>query len=121
MTNNNIYFIAKYLDNFAMNNQQYLPARLSFYLMKNIQLFISKAQELEQMRAQIVEHYGYINEKGNAVIEEKNKEKAQQELDDLLNTEQEIEYKKIPLSWFDDVEFTIEEMNKLSFMIEDDL
>jgi hypothetical protein len=43
MTNNNLYFLAKYLNDFASNNERYLPARLSFYLMKNIQTFINAA------------------------------------------------------------------------------
>jgi hypothetical protein len=55
------------------------------------------------------------------IIEEENRLIAQKELNDLFSAEQDIEYKKIPLSWFDGIDFTIEEMNTLSFMIEDDL
>lgn len=121
MKNSEIYSTARVLNNFNFDREQRIPAKVSFYLTKNIKAFVNSAMELEQARIDIIKNYGSINEEEEIRVDEDKVELAQKELDDLFSTEQEIECRKIPLSWFNDIDLTVEEIDMISFMIEDDI
>ena len=121
MKNSEIYGIAAQLVEYVTNLNLALPVKVNFYLQKNINAIITIAQELETERGKILDTYGTINgETGNYDFEEDNLQKANQELIDLFNLEQEVPIYEIALSAFDDVVLDTNQFKAISFMIKDE-
>lgn len=119
LTNQQIYEVAVELKELLNNNDNYFPARLNFFLLKNYYEFVNAIKALEETRDAIVEHYGVI--KDNEIVFENNqKEKANDELDALLLVEQTLNLHPIKLSWLEDLKFTAKQMQALLPMIEED-
>ena len=121
MKKSEIYGIAAQLVEYVTNLNLALPVKVNFYLQKNINAIITIAQELETERGKILDTYGTINgETGNYDFEEDNLQKANQELIDLFNLEQEVPIYEIALSAFDDVVLDTNQFKAISFMIKDE-
>ena len=108
----------KSLDNFT----QYIPARANFFLQKNIQLITKAAQEIEQARLNIAQHYGELeinNSQQYYKIPEDKREEAEKELENLFLIEQELDIKTFKIEDLGNVEFTPIQMQAILFMIED--
>ena len=119
LTNNQIYTYAQVLSSaFANNKSQYLPAKINFYIQKNMQVIVSLAQEIEDSRIAIIKHYGVTDKEGNITVPDANQEVAKQEYIDLLNIEQEVKILPINIEQFGDINLSIEQMNAILFMIE---
>lgn len=119
LTNQQIYEVAVELKELLNNSDNYFPARLNFFLLKNYYEFVNAIKALEETRDTIVEHYGII--KDNEIVFENNqKEKANNELDALLLVEQTLNLYPIKLSWLEDLKFTAKQMQALLPMIEED-
>ena len=105
MTNNEIYFRANQLLEAFQDNSQKLPIKINFYLQKNINILTAAAREIEQARIAIIQEYGIINPEDNTYkIPAENIEKAQSELSDLLNLEQDIPLHLFSINDFENVE-----------------
>lgn len=99
----------------------YFPARANFYIQSNLTSLKAFVQSLITERNRIIEHYGEPNEQGLFQIkDEKMLLQANKELDELLSLEINLEIKEIPLSWLEGVRLSLEQMNAISFMIQED-
>jgi hypothetical protein len=98
-----------------------MPVRINFYLQKNIQLIQQAATEIEQARLNIGAHFGSLNDEGTGYdVPAQNIGKANQELNDLFNLEQDIPIHIFKLSDFDGIELTYQQMSAIMFMVEED-
>lgn len=121
LTNYEIYTYAQQLNSAFTNKNLYLPARVNFFLQKNTQLLLTLAQEIEESRLNIIRHYGIANiETGNIEIPAGKVEIASNEIQELLMLEQEVNITKINIDKFGDIELSLEQMNAIMFMIEED-
>lgn len=122
MTNSEIYSHTNQLLEAFQDNSQKLPIKINFYLQKNINTLTAAAREIEQARIAIIQEYGIINPEDNTYkIPAENVEKAQSELSDLLNLEQDIPLHLFSINDFENVEpLTYQQMSALMFMIVDD-
>ena len=119
LTNNEIYFINKQLNKTFEDSQQYLPAKVNFYIQKNKKKIAELAQEIETARAEIIKNFGEQKEDQKYYIPQDKIQEAQQELLDLLNIQQEIEVFTISLDDIENLHFTLPQMEALMFMIEE--
>lgn len=119
LTNNDIYFINEQFNKIFENSQQYLPAKVNFYIQKNKKKIAELAQEIEIARAEIIKNFGEQKEDQKYYIPQDKIQEAQQELLDLLNIQQEIEVFTISLDDIENLHFTLPEMEALMFMIEE--
>ena len=119
LTNDEIYFINKQLNKTFEDSQQYLPAKVNFYIQKNKKKIAELAQEIEIARAEIIKNFGEQKEDQKYYIPQDKIQEAQQELLDLLNIQQEIEVFTISLNDIENLQFTLPQMEALMFMIEE--
>lgn len=119
LTNDEIYFINKQLNKTFEDSQQYLPAKVNFYIQKNKKRIAELAQEIEIARAEIIKNFGEQKEDQKYYIPQDKIQEAQQELFDLLNIQQEIEVFTISLDDIENLHFTLPQMEALMFMIEE--
>ena len=119
LSNNDIYFINEQFNKIFENSQQYLPAKVNFYIQKNKKKIAELAQEIEIARAEIIKNFGEQKEDQKYYIPQDKIQEAQQELLDLLNIQQEIEVFTISLDDIENLHFTLPEMEALMFMIEE--
>lgn len=122
LTNNQIYTYANVLAKEFNNSTQQLPIKISFYLIKNKNLLMTLAQEIEQSRNIILNKYGEPSEDGTKYfISQENSEVAQKELNDLFELTQEVKIYQFPLTAFNDMDtLTIQQMEAIMFMIEEE-
>lgn len=105
------------------NNSKYLPAKISFIIQKNIKLLKELSEEIYSARNNIIQNYGMPDDKEQDyfIISEDKKEIAQKELDDLVEMEQEVNILKLKFSDIENLEFTMNQMEALMFMIEEEV
>lgn len=120
MTNNEIYTTANQLVAAFNDNTQRLPIKINFYLQKNKKTLVALAQDIEAARMEIARSYGTLNEaKDQYIIPPENMEKAQKELNDLFDLEQEVPIGKISIDKIDeDLVLSAGQMDALMFMID---
>lgn len=120
----NIDIIKSYenLKNFFSNDEKYFPAKITFIILKNIKIFEILAEEIYIARDNIVKHYGVPDkeDKESFIIPKEVQEITQKELDDLIELEQEVPILKIKFSDIESLEFTMNQMEAIMFMIEED-
>ena len=119
LTNNEVYSINEQFNKIFENSQQYLPAKVNFYIQKNKKKIAELAQEIEIARAEIIKNFGEQKEDQKYYIPQDKIQEAQQELLDLLNIQQEIEVFTISLDDIENLHFTRPQMEALMFMIEE--
>lgn len=120
LTNNKILEYANLLATIK-NSQIKLPVRVNFFLQKNIRIILDAAAYIEENRINIGRSYGELNEMQNSyIIPPESMAAVNAELNELFSIEQDLEITAIPLSAFDEVELTMEEMNAIMFMVEED-
>ena len=119
LTNNEVYSINEQFNKIFENSQQYLPAKVNFYIQKNKKRIAELAQEIEIARAEIIKNFGEQKEDQKYYIPQDKIQEAQQELLDLLNIQQEIEVFTISLDDIENLHFTLPQMEALMFMIEE--
>lgn len=122
LTNNQIYTYANILAQEFNNNTQILPIKVSFYLVKNKNLLMELAQEIERSRNILLNKYGEPSEdRTQYFISQENAEIAKKELNDLFELTQEVDIYKISLKAFNETDMlTIQQMEAIMFMIEDE-
>ena len=121
MTNAEIFGFWNIFKETFENDTQYLPARVSFYFYKNLSNLNNALEIIERARRNILLTYGNFDSANNTYhFDEDKKNIANQELQELLQIEQEVEIILMPLSWFDNLNFTSKQMQILGIMIEED-
>lgn len=100
----------------------YFPSKISFFIQKNKSILLNSIDEIEKTRMDIIKHYGIQDKidcnKYNFPTEAV--DIVNKELDDLININQNLDFYKIKLSDLEGLEFTLEQMEALMFMIEED-
>ena len=119
LTNNEVYSINEQFNKIFEQSQQYLPAKVNFYIQKNKKRIAELAQAIEIARAEIIKNFGEQKEDQKYYIPQDKIQEAQQELLDLLNIQQEIEVFTISLDDIENLHFTLPQMEALMFMIEE--
>ena len=120
LTNYEIYTIAGLYNEAFQDFAQYIPAKVNFYLQKNMSKIAAAAQEVEQARLEVAKQYGVLAEDGSGYsIPEDRIPQANQELNDLFSIEQELEIKTFSIEDFGSVEFTPAQMQVIMFMIDE--
>lgn len=122
LTNNQIYSYANNLmTNFVANDLK-LPIKINFYLIKNKNLLMQLAQELDKNRADILNNYGVLSDdKTSYIIPPEKVEAANQALDELFALTQEVQIYMISLKDFNETDtLTLQQMEALMFMIEEE-
>lgn len=121
LTNNQIYIFANALIKEFNNDTQQLPIKANFYLVKNKNVLIGLAQEIDQSRNALLEKYGEISEDKTIYnIPKENSEIVYKEMEDLFQLTQEVDIYKISLKDLGDSALTISQMEALMFMIEEE-
>lgn len=125
MKNKEIYQIAtKLIEAFNQEDNKYYPPRFNYYLQKNIKIFYEFGVEFELEKNNILKQYGKINPDNQQefILNKGNEEIANKELQDFLNSEQDINFYKIKYSVLeeDSISLTASQMQAILFMIEDD-
>lgn len=121
LTNNQIYSYAIQLNEAFNDASQRLPMKINFYLQKNKAALLNLAQDIESNRMDIIKTYGTSveGEPDKYSIPAEKLQKAQQELVDLLNLEQEVNIYMISAdSLTDDTSLTTAQMEAIMFMID---
>lgn len=120
MTNAQLYALSNNLNSAFANETRYLPAKISYFIYKNKSKISEQAEFIEQARMGIIKHYGTVSEDGTRYdIEDKCIDEANKELAELLAVSQEIDISMINLSDILNLDFTLEQMQALAFMIEE--
>lgn len=120
MTNGEIYQYAVALMNAGFNdNEVYMPAAVSFAIQKNKTALTSTAEDVEKGRMAIIEHYSNGQTEEGYTIPPESVEKANSELNDLLNIEQEVKIYMFDIDSLNDIKLTSAQMQAIMFMIED--
>ena len=119
LTNEEIYFINNQFNVVFEGSNQYLPAKINFYIQKNKKKIMDLAMEIEQARINIIQNFGEAAEEGKYFISKEHIEAAQNELNDLLNISQTIDICTISINDIENLQFTLPQMEVLMFMIEE--
>ena len=119
LTNEEIYFINNQFNIAIEGANQYLPAKINFYIQKNKKKIMDLAMEIEQTRINIIQNFGEAVEEGKYFIPKEHIEAAQNELNDLLNISQTIDIYTISINDIENLQFTLPQMEALMFMIEE--
>lgn len=121
LTNSQIYTSATNLNSAFTDSKQYLPIKLNFAIQKNAQTLSTLAEEIEKERMNIFKHYGKTDTEKGIVIPEENRAEASKELNDLFNIEQDVNILTININSFgDNLSLSLEQMNAIMFMIEEE-
>lgn len=120
MTNGEIYQIAIALMNANLDdNETYMPAAVAFAIQKNKAALTGTAEDVEKGRMSIIEHYSTGQTEEGFTIPPEAVEKANNELKDLLEIEQEVKIYTFDIEALNDVKLTSAQMQAIMFMIED--
>lgn len=120
LTNEQIYSINQQMNKVFEQSNQYLPAKVNFYIQKNKNKIAELAQEIDDARTKIIINFGVPGEEeGRYQIPQDKIQEAQQELFDLFSIKQEIEINMISIEDIGNLHFTIPQMEALMFMIEE--
>ena len=119
LTNNEIYSYALALVNNFSENDIYMPAAVAYSIQKNKTTIIGLGEEIEKSRLSIIQHYELDKIQDGDEIDSTVIKKANVELMDLLNIEQEVKIYTFDINALNDIKFTAAQMQALMFMIED--
>lgn len=105
------------------DNTKYLPAKISFIIQKNIKMLKELSEEIYSARNNIIQNYGIQDEedKDSFIIPKEFQEITQKELDDLIEMEQEVNILMLKFSDIENLEFTMNQMEAIMFMIEEEV
>lgn len=119
LTNREIYNISENFNQAFGNYDQYLPAKLNFYMIRNNKKIFEAAQDIEMARNNILNNYAEEREDGLYIPPDK-VDKANEELSDLLSIKIDLDIKTIKLEDIPtEISFNLAQMNALMFMIEE--
>ena len=119
LTNEEIYLINQKLNNSFEQFNQYLPARINFYIQKNKKIIADLASVIEEARNAIILEFGSPDEEGRVTISQDKIPEANKEIYDLFSIKQEMNIDLISLESIENYSFTMDQMEALMFMIEE--
>lgn len=116
LTNVEIINLTEGLINLKQDNSNVLSIKVGFNIIKNIKILTPIYESVVEMRNDIVQKYANNNH-----IEEKNLDIANAELLELANLKNEIELNKIALNDIAELKITLELLDKISCIIDDEI
>lgn len=121
LANKQIYDISKKLLESFNDNTKYFPAKINFIIQRNKKNLLDIVETIESVRLAIAAQYGSRDPENPDVfnIAPENMDIAQRELDDLTNTEQEVNITMLSLKDIENIEFTSNQMDAILFMIDE--
>lgn len=119
LTNEEIYLINQKLNSSFEQSNQYLPARINFYIQKNKKIIADLASVIEEARNAIILEFGSPDEDGRVTISQDKVPEANKEIYDLFSIKQEVNIDLISLESIENYSFTMDQMEALMFMIEE--
>lgn len=96
-----------------------LPIKVGFNILRNIQTIEPIYNSIIELKDNILVKYGEVQENGRVNIPNDKMEIVNKELYELGNIENDIELKIIKLSDIEDINLTVEDLEKLQIIIED--
>ena len=119
LTNEEIYLINQKLNKSFEQSNQYLPARINFYIQKNKKIIANLASVIEEARNTIILEFGSPDEDGRVTISQDKVPEANKEIYYLFSIKQEVNIDLISLESIENYSFTMDQMEALMFMIEE--
>lgn len=119
LTNEEIYLTDQKLNKSFEQSNQYLPARINFYIQKNKKIIADLASVIEESRNAIILEFGSPDGEGKVTISQDKIPEANKEIHDLFSIQQEVNIDLISLESIEDYSFTMDQMEALMFMIEE--
>lgn len=95
-----------------------LNVRMSFNIANIYQKLLPQVRLIEDERRKILLEYGIKNEDGTITIPRENIDKANQQINELMNIENIFEIQKIKLEDFGDIDLSYEIIENLTPIIE---
>lgn len=122
MKNQDIYNYTQKINHFFEESYtKILPAKMNFIIQKNKLILNSNYELMENTRRDVILKYGSYNKTEDSYnFTEESKNLANKELKELMDLDQDVNISKIKLSDLEGLEFTLEQMEALMFMIEED-
>ena len=124
LTNFQIYDLAIRSQVFYQDKMSQFPAKVGFYLFKNLKILKEMALEIEEMRQNILSGFEMdeiievAEGEEEAKVPKMLREKLQRQLDSLSNLSQEVPFYPLKLEDFEDVKLSGEQLAVLVDMIE---
>ena len=88
-----------------------MPARESFLLLRTLKTIDNEYVIVEKTRNQLLTLYGSQNEQGELIINPNNINKFQEEINNLLETDIEIDCEPISIDLFEDIKISPSQMS----------
>lgn len=123
LTNLQIYDLAIRSQVFYQDKMNQFPAKVGFYLFKNLKILKELALEIEEMRQNILSGFDMdeiveVAGEEEAKVPKVVREKLQRQLDSLSSLSQEVPFYPLKLEDFEDVKLSGEQLAVLVDMIE---
>lgn len=121
MSNAQIFALSNKLESvLSAENKRYMPAKISYFINKNRAKLVDQMSLIEKSRVDIIQHYGALDsDNGSYNVPSDKLDQANKELMELLSIDQELDISMVNISDLDGLDFTLEQMEVLSFMIEE--
>lgn len=120
LTNDFIYKIVDDIEEAFHQDTRYFPARINFYVQKNVNALRKLKEEIHETREKMILHYGiYDSKTGYCNIPKENIEPLNKEIKELMDITQEVSLYQLPLEWLDNLDLSFAQMEALMFMIDD--
>ena len=97
--------------------EQKFNVKVSYLFAKNKQVLKSDAQLIYETRQKILLEYGTVEENGDIIIPREKIDEVNQKINELMEVETHIGIDKIPLSWLDNYELSIDCIEALMPML----
>lgn len=94
-----------------------LPIIVGYGLAKDKTLLEEEVKLIYNFQHKILLKYGNYNNEKDIIVPKEKVDEANKELEELLNMENGIELVQIPITAFKDLQFTLEEMKALQYII----
>lgn len=121
MKNYEIYKIyEKIKENVNLFSDNYMPAKIAFFISKNLKAINNAVEEIYEVRKNIIMHYGvYDEEKHDVFVPNDKLAQVNQEIDELMNIEQDIDIHYISIKDLEKLDFTHQQMEAIFFMLKE--
>lgn len=116
LTNIEIINLTEGLVTFKQDNSNILPIKIGFNIIKNIKILTPIYESIIEMRNDIIQKYA-----NNDLIEENKLDIINAELLELGNLKNEIDINKISLNDISEVKISLDLLDKISIIIDEDI
>lgn len=121
-SNKEIFEISEKINSIFNDNNRYFPAKINFAIQKNKRLFNNCVEDINKVRIDIAQKYGFLKEEEESYfIPIENRDEANKELQSLMSITQSINIMMLKFSDIENLEFTMNQMEAIMFMIEEEV